>query len=180
MRPASSTATEGATREQTTGWLVVNTHSHKEAAALQNLERQNFVGYCPQVRKTVRHARTTKTVLRPLFPGYIFVHLGAAAQHWRPVHSTFGVRRIIGGVERPSFIADEFIASLKAREIDGAITRPVAPYRKGQPVRMTSGAFEGLIATILDLDDKGRVTVLLGLLNQSIKVHTSLSGVREA
>lgn len=163
------------------GWLVVNTHTHKEPLAEENLKRQGFDTYCPKIRKTIRHARRAETVLRPLFAGYIFVAPpGEGGVRWRQVHSTFGVRAIVGGLENPGLLDSAFIKGLKAREIDGAVAKPQHPYRPGQAVRLTDGAFEGMLATILDLDDKGRITVLMTLLNRPIKVHTALHGVREA
>lgn len=159
-------------------WLVVQTHPHKEAFAVLNLERQNFTTYAPVIHKRVRHARRTEDVLRPLFPGYVFVKPGQLSTALRPLQGTFGVRCIIGG-DRPSLLSGDFIASLRAREIDGVIVRPDSPYRAGQPVRMVGGAFDGLVATILGLDDNGRITVLMELLNQAVKVHTSLHGVRQ-
>lgn len=161
------------------GWLVVNTHPHKETLALENLERQGFETYCPKIRKSIRHARRSEVVLRPLFPGYVFVAPSEREPLWRPVHSTFGVRMIVGGAERPSLLDGTVISGLKEREIDGVVAKPAHPYKAGQTVQLTEGAFEGLLATILDLDDKGRITVLMTLLNRPIKVRTAVQGIRE-
>jgi transcriptional antiterminator RfaH len=57
--------------------------------------------------------------------------------------------------------------------------KPVSPYSVGQSVRLTGGAFEGLVATIIDMDEKQRLIVLLDLLNQSVRVRTDFKGVRE-
>lgn len=159
-------------------WLVVNTQPHKELFAIENLLRQDFSVYCPMVPKTVRHARRVRGVLRPLFPGYLFVKASAGEGRWRAIQSTLGVRRLVLQGEAPACLGGGFVESLRAREIDGAVVLPTEPYRPGQAVRMTGGAFDGLIATILDLDEKGRITVLMELLNQSVRVHTTPHGVR--
>lgn len=165
--------------EMAGGWLVVNTQPHKEQFALENLARQAFGAYCPFVRKSVRHARRVREVLRPLFPGYVFVARDMDNSRWRPILSTFGVRNLVMSGGTPALIDGQFVMGLKRREVDGAIVLPDKPYRAGQKVKMLGGAFDGLIATILDLDEKGRITVLLEFLNQSVRVRTDLHGVRE-
>ena len=151
-------------------WIVVNTHAHREQIALENLARQAFNTYCPMLRKRIRHARRTQEVLRPLFPGYLFVGVNEHLQRWRPMLSTYGVRTLVCCGGQPSFLDGGFVEGLKAREIDGAIVRPASPYAPGQRVRMAGGAFDGLIATILEMDEKDRLVVLMHLLNRPTKV----------
>ena len=116
------------------------------------------------------HARRTCDVLRPLFPGYLFVQVNPEIDRWRPMLSTFGVRSVLRCGDRLSFIDDAFIESLKAREIDGVITRPSSPYQVGQEVRLSGGAFDGMVATIIDMDERDRLTVLMDLLNRPVRV----------
>jgi transcriptional antiterminator RfaH len=154
-------------------WIVVNSQPHREHIALDNLIRQEFHAYCPMVRKRVRHARRTQEVLRPLFLGYLFVRLNPDLQRWRPILSTYGVRALVCCGERPSLLDDRFVEGLKAREIDGAIVRPVSPYAPGQKVKLAGGAFDGLIATILEMEGKDRLVVLMDLLNRPTKVKVA-------
>lgn len=162
------------------GWIVVNTHPHREPLAIENLERQQFEAYCPMIAKRRTHARRTETVLRPLFPGYLFVRSRAQLLHWRPILSTYGVRRIAQTGDQPSFIDNEFITSLKAREIDGAIVRPLTPYQIGQKVRIATGAFDGLVATIIEMDEKDRLLVLLNFMNRGVQLRLPSENVTPA
>src|SRR5262245_3195 len=111
-----------------TAWIVVNTHPHREHVATDNLERQQFEAYCPLIVKRRSHARRLSTVRRPLFPGYLFVRSSKELLRWRPILSTYGVRRVVLAGDEPGFIDNEFIHSLKAREVDGAIVRPATSY----------------------------------------------------
>ncbi|PPD01579.1 MAG: transcriptional activator RfaH [Hyphomicrobium sp.] len=158
-------------------WAVINTHPHREKFAMSNLQRQNFVAYCPVVRKTLRHARRSCEVLRPMFPGYMFVEINPDLSEWRTLLSTYGVRSLVRCGEKLAFIDASFIASLKAREINGAIVRPERPYRIGQQVRMNSGALEGLVATIIEMDEKDRLVVLLDFLNRPLKARLEAQAV---
>ena len=153
------------------GWAVVNTQPHREHVALENLKRQDFQAYCPLIKRRHSHARRVKEVLRPLFPGYLFVRINPSVQRWRPLLSTQGVRSLVRCGEELSLLGDDFVHELKAREVDGAITKPVSPYRLGQRVCVTGGAFDGLIATIVEMHERERLTVLMQLLNRAVKIH---------
>jgi transcriptional antiterminator RfaH len=154
-------------------WIVVNTQPHREHIALENLGRQAFHTYCPMLRKRVRHARRTQDVLRPLFPGYLFVLADPNLKRWRPILATYGVRNLVRCGDRPGLLDPEFVDCLKASEVDGAVVRPAWSYEAGQVVKMAGGAFDGLIATILERDGKDRLIVLMDLLNRPTKVKVA-------
>jgi transcriptional antiterminator RfaH len=161
-------------------WIVVNTHPHREHVAIENLERQQFEAYCPMIAKRRTHARRSDAVLRPLFPGYLFVQASRRPLRWRPILSTYGVRQVARTGDEPSFIDNEFIESLKAREIDGAIVRPAAPYLVGQRVCITTGPFDGLVATIIDMDEKDRLLVLLNFMSRRVRMRVPSEHVAPA
>ncbi len=159
-------------------WVVVNTHPNRENQAIENLARQQFTAYCPLMAKRIRHARRELDVLRPLFTGYIFVQIDPSAQRWRPILSTIGIRTMVSFGNQLSYLDDGFIQSLKTREIGGVIARPETPYRVGQQVRLTSGSFDGLVATIIAMDEKDRLVVLMDLLNRPVKVKIDAGKVQ--
>ena len=161
-------------------WIVVNSQPHREHIALENLARQAFQAYCPMMRTRVRHARRTLDVLRPLFPGYLFVRVNPDLQRWRPILATYGVRKLVCCGDRPGFLDEGFVEGLKSREIGGAIVRPASSYEAGQQVKMVGGAFDGLIATILECDEKDRLVVLMDLLNRPTKVRVDARCVTPA
>lgn len=149
-------------------WVVATTHPHSEAIAVENLQRQGFVTYCPQIRKRRSHARRIEMVLRPLFPGYVFVGIDARMR-WRSILSTMGVRTLVRFGDDPATIADAFIEGLRAREVDGAVVRPASPYQVGQTVQIAGGPFDGVVTKILELDERDRIVVLLDVMNRGVK-----------
>lgn len=155
------------------GWFVVTTQPRREAYAIENLARQGFRTYCPQILKTIRHARRTSLAPRPLFPSYVFVEKDSAMERWRYLLSTYGVRSLVRSANGPGVLDDRFIAALVSREVDGVLRRPEHPFSIGQNVELKCGAFDGLIATILDLRENGRIVVLMNLLNQPTRVVLS-------
>ena len=151
-------------------WVVVNTHPNREPYAIEHLVRQEFEPYCPFIQKRIKHARKSYDARRPMFPGYVFVRIERDLQRWRPIMSTFGVRSLVRCGNQLSFLDDGFIVSLRAREVNGAIAKPVNPFSVGQQVQMAGGAFDGLVASIIEMDDKGRLGVLMNMLNGQVKV----------
>ena len=146
--------------------------------ALEHLTRQGYIGYCPKLLQRVSHARQVREVLRPMFPGYLFVALDFSTQLWSPIASTVGVRKIVRFGERPAVLQGEFVTALKAREIDGSITRPAHPYSVGDQVKLVGNAFDGVIAQIVQLKDRERITVLFELLQRTVKLTTEPKFVR--
>jgi transcriptional antiterminator RfaH len=159
-------------------WVAINTHPHREHVAVENLLRQKFAVYCPVELRTVRHARRVQTVTRPLFPGYIFAEIAPDHTLWRPILSTYGVRAVIRFGDRPAFLDNGFIEGLRAREIDGVIAKPAMPYQLGQEVRLSGGPFDGVIATIIEMDERDRLVLLTSLLNQDVRLRVAWPNVR--
>jgi transcriptional antiterminator RfaH len=60
---------------------------------------------------------------------------------------------------------------MRAREMDGVVSRPESPYRIGQEVRVSGGALDGLVATIVEMHEPDRLTVLMQLLNRAVNVN---------
>jgi transcriptional antiterminator RfaH len=160
-------------------WIVARIHPHKEQLALDNLTRQGFHPYCPRIRRRIRHARRLQSVLRPLFPGYVFIRLNPEQEQWRSIASTFGVRNLIRFGERPGTVPDQFVTGLRSTEEGGAVTIPRArdSYEVGEKIRMREGPFEGLIATVLSATDSERIVVLMDLLRRSVRVRVPINEV---
>ena len=155
-------------------WVVVNTQPKRETCATENLQRQEFEVYCPMTRKRLSHARRVSDVLRPLFPSYVFVSISSGRQRWRPILSTYGVRGIVRCGNELSALDPRFVDNLRAREVDGAVVRPASPFRVGQTVQMTGGPFDGIVATILSMDDKDRART------ESLKKSVESEALRRA
>jgi len=158
-------------------WAVAATHPSKENLALEHLARQGFETYCPRIRRRVHQGRRYMDKLRPLFPGYVFVEVPLRRAEWRPILSTYGIKTIIRFGDEPAMLDDEFIEALKNRESNGAIARPAAHYQTGQQVRMTGGAFDGVVATILSVNSNERLVVLLDLLKRGVRTSVSTENI---
>jgi transcriptional antiterminator RfaH len=158
-------------------WAVASTQPHRELIAIQNLDRQGFKSYCPMIAKRIRQVHKWKDVRRPLFPGYVFIALEDSRRQWRPILSTYGIKQLICHGNRPSFLDRGFVECLQDREKNGAVVSLEEPLTNGQQVRLNRGPFDGLTATIIGLDQKSRVTILLNMLNGQIRAKVSVDDV---
>ncbi len=161
----------GANDDEPCTWLVAQTHTHKEAVAILNLKRQGYRTYCPMIQRARRHARRIEQVLRPLFPGYVFVGLNSLDAQWQPIRSTIGVRRLVQFGDQLGLLDPDFIRALRAREKDGAIALPERRFSAGDKVRLIGGPFDGLVGTILSVDARNRLNVLMDILRQNVRVR---------
>jgi len=155
-------------------WYVVHCRVNSEQRAAVNLRRQDYEVWLPMYRKTRRHARRVETVLRPLFPRYLFVRLDLSSQPWRPILSTFGVHTIVADGDGPLAIGDDIIAALRARADSGGVFEIArSALKPGDQVRVQGGPMadlEGIFQVELDSD---RVLILLKLMGREVRVSVA-------
>ena len=158
------TRTGGDARGGGARWYVAQSQPHKELYAAGNLERIGFETFTPQIARTVRHARMTRRVLRPLFPRYLFVSLDLGKARWRSALGTFGVSTLIMDVDRPKPAPHGVIETLVAAA-DG---RGGFDFRQrlmvGEEVRFLAGPFADKIGRLVEMEEAERVAVLLEIL----------------
>jgi transcriptional antiterminator RfaH len=145
-------------------WYVVHSQPHREHYAAKHLEAQGYAVFMPRLARTVRHARRTKSVLRPLFPRYLFLRLDLDVDRWRSVRSTFGVASMIMDGERPRPAPCGVVEALVAAYDGQGGYDFQSDLRVGDRVRFLSGAFADRLGQLVALDDAGRVHVLLDIL----------------
>lgn len=149
-------------------WFVACTRPHQEATAAEHLRRQSYGVWLPRLRRTRRHARRFDTVLTPMFPGYLFISFDPAAEPWRRINGTFGVRHLVCGNGGPMPLPDDFVASLRDRSDGDVLCDQTAALAPGAPVRVIAGPFVDCIGTLVRTDGASRVRLLLRLLGGDI------------
>lgn len=164
-------------------WYAIRTKPHKEEVARANYQNQQLVVYLPRMRVIRRHARRTEEVLRPIFPGYLFLHLASAERDWAAISSTRGV---LGPVSFGEYhyppVPEWVIENLKAKEDEAGIITPGAFLKP----RLTPGA-----EVEVELDGGGsargffcsfrgeeNVVILLDLLQRQVRATVPLDRIR--
>ena len=162
-------------------WFVVQTQPHSEAKAKRHLVNQGFVTYLPVYQRRVRHARRSSIVMRPLFPGYLFVQLNPDLHHWRSINGTVGVRQILTDGNAPRHVPDRIVKEIVAREDEsGAVKLSPPAFAPGQAVRVIDGAFAEVSGLFEEMRDENRAVLLISLLGRKVRVNVPAAGVTAA
>jgi transcription antitermination factor NusG len=161
-------------------WFVARVLTHQENRAQLNLHRLGFRSFLPKLRRTVRHARKLRDTLNPLFPGYIFVIIDLSKHRWRSINGTFGVASLIMGGEQPMPVPPHVVEALVASCESHGVVRLDDGLEIGQKVRILSGPFAETICRLADLDDRGRVRVLLEIMGMEVAAQLDRSAIASA
>jgi len=154
-------------------WYAVQCQPHRERGAAVHLASQDYNVFLPWRRKSRRHARRVEAVLRPYFPGYLFISLDPERDRWRPVNGTFGVVRLVMQGDKPAAAPPGMIEALLDCCNPDGILEWQPELVPGQRVRVSAGPFADLVGELERLDASGRVRVLLNIMGS--KVPTSLA-----
>ncbi len=162
-------------------WYVVHTQAAAEGKASANLALQRYQTFLPRYRKQRRHARRIDTVLAPLFPRYLFVHLDLDAEPWHRVNGTFGVVSLVSFDERPTAVPDAVVEALRAR-CDGAgiMDLDEPEFSRGQELRIEDGPMANLIGLFEKMASDRRVVLLVEMLGRAMRVAVPYGAVRAA
>jgi transcription elongation factor/antiterminator RfaH len=161
-------------------WFLVHTQPNSERKAELHLGAQGFRTHCPQIQKTVRHARQLRTVRAPLFPRYLFLILDLNRDRWLSVRSTIGVSSLFTCGDRPVPVPKGVVEALIMRTDEANLTRFDVDLTMGQMVRILSGPFADFVGTLERLDAAGRVRVLLTMMGSTVPVALHRSALLPA
>lgn len=169
-------------------WHVVQTEPSREFEALNAIAAiEGLRPYLPtEIRRRVlmrngrpvfeNGVRQRETVLRPFFPGYLFVQFDPREPAWAPImrrnRETRTVRLFCDPQLRPLSVPDAVVAALQARGRagDGAIDLKApafGPVAVGASVRLPGSVFDDM-AGVVTWTDQRRVEVLMGLLRVTV------------
>ena len=162
-------------------WYVIRTQTLAEERAALHLNNQGFETYLPRYRKERRHARKVDVVLRPLFPGYIFVRIDTATQQWRSINGTVGVISIVQFGKELLPIGESIVTNLLQREDEtGVVSLALKGLKKGDSVTVNEGPFTDLTGLLEETDDKKRAILLLDLMGRKVRISASLENLTAA
>jgi transcriptional antiterminator RfaH len=152
-------------------WYVIHTKPRQESLALENLERQGYTTYCPQITISKRRRNAWHQVTEPLFPRYLFIELTEGEDDFGPIRSTLGVSNMLRFGGKPATISNNIIESLRQQERDNAETPDTElPVKPGDRVRVMDGPFAGLESIFQNSSKDARVVILMELLGRENRV----------
>ncbi len=161
-------------------WYAVQTLASREAGARLHLDAQGFQTFLPMSLRTISHARKLKVVRRAVFPGYLFLVLNLRRDRWRSVNGTRGVARLVMGREWPLPVPEGVVETLIDCEDENGLCRLDRDLKEGETVRVVAGPLAQTIGQLVNLDDKGRVRVLLQIMGGEVLTTMERSALERA
>jgi len=160
-------------------WYLIHTKIRQERVALENLERQGFECFLPQINAEKLRRGALQVVQEALFPRYLFIRLdtGLESQSWSPIRSTVGVSRLVTFGQIPAKINDELVADIRIKTDSSEVQ--LRHFAHGEQVVVTDGPFVGVEAIYQMADGESRVMVLLNIMSKQVKMTVSPASIRK-
>jgi transcriptional antiterminator RfaH len=158
-------------------WYVVYSKPQKEDYARFHLSCKGLEVFFPQLLFP-KSAKKRKRLV-PLFPNYLFVRLNLFSEEFSCAKWSPGVSRIVSFNGVPASIHDSIVDILMQQMNGDGVVEARPSLRSGQEVRIAGGPFDGLVGIIQEAPNaKGRIKILLQLLNRSTKVDVPIQFVK--
>lgn len=157
-------------------WYVVYSKPAREAYAHYHLTQKGVEVFFPQLQLPA--PLPSPRALVPLFPNYLFVRLQMPQDYYAVVWCP-GVRRLVSFNDTPAPVDDAVMEFLQQRATEAGVLPAHSSLTVGAPVQVTSGPLAGLAGILQNPPDaKGRVQLLMKLLNRDLKVVVPLYHVK--
>jgi len=161
-------------------WYVVHTKPRQEKVAVENLERQGYVTYCPQTIQPKRLRQRWQKVMEPLFPRYLFVKLNIGTDNFSPIRSTQGVIDLVRFGNEPAVMPDNTIKAIQVQEEEFTLDDTTHPrWQKGDVLQILDGPFSGLRGIFQKNEGLERALILLDVLGRQNRFSININSLAE-
>ncbi len=159
-------------------WYAVATKPRQEDLVCRMYDLFGIEYFLPKIalpKRSVtseRSSRSQNIVVKPMFPGYLFVHASQNSSEWKRVNYCPGVKSVVtfGGI--PASVPDEVVSELQTRSRGAGAIDLVRPFSEGDLVVIRSGPLKGLTALFKGyMSDSGRVRLLMEMLRRCVEVE---------
>jgi transcription antitermination factor NusG len=157
-------------------WYALHVRPRFESTVEQQLGGKGYEVFLPTYAIKRRWSDRIKTVIQPLFPGYVFCRFDVNAR--LPILVTPGVNSIIGVGKTPVPVNLEEITAIRSVMDSGVASFPCDYIRDGESVRVESGPLEGLVGIVQRSKNSERLVVSLTLLMRSVSVEIDRTWVK--
>jgi transcription antitermination factor NusG len=150
-------------------WYALQVRSRYEKAVFTQLEAKQHVVFLPLYAAKHKWADRWKTVLLPLFSGYVFCRFDSEKR--ASVLATSGVIDVVRTGSQPAPIETTEIEAIRKVVDSPVFKEPYAGLVNGQRVMMTDGPLTGLTGTLMESKKNLRLVISMELLNRSIMIE---------
>ena len=149
-------------------WYALFVRSNQEKRVAEHLSYRSIQNFLPTYQLLSQwHDRKVK-LLRPLFPGYVFVRLSLADR--LKVLLVPNVVNLVGTQTAPSGIGDEEIDWIR-RGVAGGNAEPHPYLQAGDFVVIKTGAMAGMEGVLVRTQNKTRVLIQLDSISRAFTIE---------
>lgn len=149
-------------------WYALFVRCRKEEHVTSLLEKMGYHVFLPLGPRRVIHRGQRLTVMRPLFPGYLFVELDLCRDNRLRILRLPDVVRIVGYGDRPAPIPREQVESLQRAVERKAPLEPCPYMQEGQKVRIVAGPFKDLVGILAEKRSKTRLVLNIDVMGRAV------------
>lgn len=154
-------------------WLVCHTKPRCEKKFAALLTAEHFEHYLPLVDSVRRYTKGAKHFTKPLFPGYVFAQVPAAARN--RLYQQDLLVRPIDVDDEPKLLRQ--LADVRTI-ISSGLTLSLYPMvKKGARARVISGPLRGLEGVVDNPDNPGGIVLVVDVLQQGLLVKLPLEDI---
>lgn len=157
----------------TSCWYAVYTYPRHERSVADQLERKSVETFLPTFTSQSRWKDRRVEIARPLFPGYVFTRIGLGER--LKIVSIPSVVRILSFNGKPATIPDQEIETIRLCMTGAARLEPHLFLAVGERVRVRSGAFEGAEGIVIHQNNRCKILISIGLIQQSVALEIESS-----
>ncbi|MFW6157930.1 MAG: transcription termination/antitermination protein NusG [Planctomycetota bacterium] len=148
-------------------WYALYTRSRHEKRVAGELVRQRVDHLLPLYDVLSQWKDRKKWVQKPLFPGYLFVHV-LGEEDLTATWYTRGVVHVVSNGDGPIPVPHDQIEAVR-RMIESPVDLDPWPYlKRGQRVRVRSGPLHGIEGYVSRRKDVHRIVVTVDLLGRAV------------
>jgi transcription antitermination factor NusG len=156
-------------------WYAAYTSANHEKSVAKQMEARALECFLPLYGKMSRWKDRRVKLQRPLFPGYVFVHI--ELQERLRVLQIPGVVRLVGFNGVPTPLRDQEIDVMRSALTAGVYAEPCPFLQVGRRVRLRSGPLQGLEGILLKKKGGCRFVLSLELIQRSVSVEVDAADV---
>ena len=157
-------------------WYAVWTRSRHEKAVRDQLEARKIEVFLPTIPRWSRWKDRRKLIDWPLFPGYCFAHIEAAAR--LPILTCSGVVTIVSFNGEPAPIPDHEVEGIRTLVQSDLQYDPCPFIREGTMVEVIHGPLRGVLGRLIRKGPHARLVLSVELLSRAVSVTVDAADVR--
>jgi transcriptional antiterminator NusG len=157
-------------------WYALHVRPRYESMVELQLGGKGYEVFLPTYSTRRRWSDRVKTVVQPLFPGYVFCRFDIHAR--LPILITPGVNSVVGVGKTPIAVDPVEISAIRSIVEAGISANPCDYIKDGETVRVETGPLEGLVGIVKRSKNSDRLIVSLTLLMRSVSVEIDRTWVK--